>query len=356
MTVEFWRFGYPPTPTRRIQELAREFEATGWDGLGVGESGTGRPDGFITLSLAAMATTTLRLGTATAIPMRHPMALASAMSVVNGLSNGRGVFGIARGDGVRLQLGYDGPLPFKEFERYFDELTTYLRGGTITLANGRQGQIRDLAVNDDSFAQAPPPLDLAVSGPRMIALGARMSDALSFSVGASVERLSSCIDQARSACDSIGRDPGSLGLGAYVQMAVADKPSEMADARDMIRGIIMVHAHFLAYHGKPAPGLSDDDASEVVKAAEIMNHLYDRPVGEPDPAGHVPPEALSDAFIDRYAIVGPADHCAERLQSLIKLGVERVWIGTRSGRTDVTETNAARIANEVLPLVRASLT
>ena len=70
--TEFWRMGATPVPVREIGRFAQEFEASGWDGLAVGEAHGLLPDPYTTLAVAAAATTTLKVGTAVAVPLRHP--------------------------------------------------------------------------------------------------------------------------------------------------------------------------------------------------------------------------------------------------------------------------------------------
>ena len=64
--------------------------------------------------------------------------------------------------------------------------------------------------------------------------------------------------------------------------------------------------------------------------------------------------ALTDDFIDRYAIVGSPEYCADRLTELWKLGVTKfVIVGPNFiTSTHETEAAAARFTDEVLPLLR----
>jgi 5,10-methylenetetrahydromethanopterin reductase len=61
---------------------------------------------------------------------------------------------------------------------------------------------------------------------------------------------------------------------------------------------------------------------------------------------------VDDSFIDRFAIVGTAEHCAARLQAIIDLGITRIYVGTRAVGIDLEEQNTLRIGREVLPLLR----
>ena len=64
-----------------------------------------------------------------------------------------------------------------------------------------------------------------------------------------------------------------------------------------------------------------------------------------------PRDAVDDAFIDRFGIVGSAGYCARRLQEIIDLGISRIYVGTRGVGIDLQERNTERIGREVLPLL-----
>src|SRR4051812_37613199 len=120
--------GATPVPSAEIERFARQFEAAGWDGFAVGEAHGLLPDPYIVLGRAAAATTTLKLGTAVAVPLRSPLLAASAMATLHGLTGGRASFSVGRGggagEGVKRKAlrgggvaGHPTPLP------------AYLRGG-----------------------------------------------------------------------------------------------------------------------------------------------------------------------------------------------------------------------------------
>src|SRR5689334_23490895 len=99
--------GATPVPSAGIERFAREFEDAGWDGLAVGEAHGLLPDPYVALGLAAEATTTLKVGTAVAVPLRHPLLAAGAMATVQGISGGRASFSLGRGDGAMKVLQRD---------------------------------------------------------------------------------------------------------------------------------------------------------------------------------------------------------------------------------------------------------
>jgi alkanesulfonate monooxygenase SsuD/methylene tetrahydromethanopterin reductase-like flavin-dependent oxidoreductase (luciferase family) len=235
--TQFWRMGATPVPATEIGRLARTFEASGWDGLALGEAHGLLPDPYVLLGIAAVATTTLKLGTSVAVPLRHPL--------------------------------------------------------------------------------------------------------LDFSVGADTKRLRECIALAHDACEAAGRDPASLRLGCYLQIAVADGHDDAAEA---VRGLIVTHARF-----------SGNFSS---RAAAVMETVLTAPrggvtcTGRPGELAFYPKDALDEESAQRFGIIGPAEHCVERLEEILDLGLANVYVGTRSVGVDLDEENALRIGREVLGRIR----
>ena len=91
--VQLWTTGV--ASARGAARTAREIEAAGWDGMLVVDSQNLSGDPYVSLALAAAATTRIGLGTGvTNSVTRHAAATATAISSVNRVSNGRAVLGI----------------------------------------------------------------------------------------------------------------------------------------------------------------------------------------------------------------------------------------------------------------------
>src|SRR5512143_1112151 len=175
---------------RGAQRAAKEIEAAGWDGMLVVDSQNLSGDPYVSLALAATATTKLGLGTGvTNSVTRLAAATATAITSVNRISNGRAVLGIGRGDSALAHLGR-APARLRQFERYLMQLQTYLRGEPIDFAEidvpldwappmselhlhdappaSRIGWIAEGAAK----GEAKVPVEVAASGPKVIAMGA----------------------------------------------------------------------------------------------------------------------------------------------------------------------------------------
>ena len=220
MSVEFWRMGATPVPVSEMGRFAREFEASGWDGVAVGEAHGLLPDPYATLAAAAAATTTLKVGTAVAVPLRHPLLAAGAMATVQGLSRGRARFCLGRGDGA-VKVLRQKPMRVAEFEDYLSRLQGFLRRENVDLEGVpvSMARIDDI---DPSLDVPRPHVDVAATGPKTIATAARHADGISFSVGANVDRLRDGDRLRPRGLPGAGKDPDALELGCFVQVALTD--------------------------------------------------------------------------------------------------------------------------------------
>jgi 5,10-methylenetetrahydromethanopterin reductase len=344
MAAEFWRMGATPVPATEIGRLARDFEESGWDGLALGEAHGLLPDPYVLLGVAAQATTTLRLGTSVAVPLRHPLLAADAMATVHGLSGGRTRFVLGRGDGA-MKVLQRAPMPVREFEDYLRALQAFLRREEVAMG-GAVSSMSRLDDLDPSLALPRPEVSVAASGPRMIAAAAPWADGIDFSVGADVEQLRECIALANDCCGAAGRDSSSLALGCYLQVAVTDGDDSAAAvrAREAVRGLIVTHARF--------SGNFSSRAAAVMETVLTASRGGVTRKGRPGELDFYPKEALDEEEVTRFGIIGSADECAERLQEIVDLGLRNIYIGTRSVGVDLEEENTLRIGHEVLSRLR----
>jgi 5,10-methylenetetrahydromethanopterin reductase len=350
VTVELWTMGagVPKAGTASAQRA----EAAGWDGMLMVDSQNLVGDCFVGLALAAKATTTLKLGTGVTNPWtRHPAVVASAIATVQAESDGRAVLGIGRGDSALAHLGF-APAPVDTFRTFLERLQGYLRGDDVELdASGTLDELQLAGAPGSSTLRwlrptlPKVPVDVAATGPKVIALGATIGDRVTFAVGATPERVSWAIETARAARTNAGLDPDAISYGAYVNCVVHDDP---AIARALGEGGLASFARFSVMHGT-VHGPADDEQRAVLSN---IHDAYDMTVHTQ--ASTPQAAALTQDFADRFAIFGPPDYCVERLQRLASLGLDRIAIIGTSLGTDRDEAAraSARFASEVLPRVR----
>ena len=334
--AEFWQITFPVPG--QSEDMARRVEQAGWDGLYFADTQCLSGDIYSAMCLAAKATTRLKVGTAVTNPVtRHPAVTASAIATVQVESAGRAVLGIGRGDSSLAYLGQK-PAPAATLETYVRQLQQYLRGDPVDL-DGYDS--RNMWIQ--ASGQPKVPVDVAATGPRVISLGARFADRVTFALGADAVRIRAAIDAARSARESADLDPDDLSFGAYVNVACHD---DIKQAQAIVKGGVGTFAHFTGMTGASSAGLED---------AEIYRHIganYDMANHTSGAAGHM--KAVPDDFISRFAVTGPVNYCVDRLGELIALGLDRLvlWTGSRDGDRVQTASSVERLTSEVIPQLR----
>jgi 5,10-methylenetetrahydromethanopterin reductase len=338
MTLELFTMSIPEASL--VEVLAQRAERDGWDGITFTDSQNLVGDPFIGLALAARATEHLQLMTGVSNPAtRHPAALATAIATVQEVSGGRATLGLGRGDTALFHLGRP-PMPIPDFFARTRELHTYLQGGTLDI-DGFDSRLRWL----DRAKQPRVPIDIAASGPKVIAFAAATVERITFAVGADPARLAWAIDLARSATKDAGRNDDDVSFGAYVNVGCHPDP---AAARALLRGGVAAFAHFSAMPGSTGAGLDATDqavVAEVGRAYDSHSHLVNS-------AAHA--QVMPDDFIDRFAIVGEPDACAGRLRELVALGLDRLVItGPSFGAVrDDAAVHHRLFVDEVLPALK----
>ena len=338
MTVAFWLGTF--AIAGRAAELARMVEGDGWDGLAFTDSQNLGGDVFAALGIAAHVTSRITLATGATNPAtRHPAVVASAIATIQVESGGRAWLGIARGDSALAYLGRK-PQPLPEFSIALGQVRAYLGGEALEL-NGFPSRIEWLS------SDAPPvPISVAATGPRVIEIAARLADAITFSVGADPQRLGPAVELATRIRRETGLPP--LRFGAYVN-SIAHP--DVAVARELVRGRMGVYARFSTMSRSVTSTLSEADRRVV----EDLASTYDLHAHAKSGARHE--AALADDFVDRFGVVGPSEHVAERLVELARLGLDHfVIVGhARNTPAEVLAESSRRFGREVIPLVRRQL-
>jgi 5,10-methylenetetrahydromethanopterin reductase len=336
--LELWTMGF--AGPRRAAGQAQRAEAEGWDGILVVDSQNLSGDPYVALAAAALATHTVRLGTGVTNPVtRHPAVTATAAASVQSLSGGRMVLGIGRGDSSLFHLGQE-PAPVAAFATYLQRLQGYLTGGAVDL-DGFESRNHWIAAGDLPKV----PVDVAATGPQVVRAAARWADRITFAVGVNSDRLRQCIAWARDARTEAGLDPDGQSYGCWVNVVPG---ADLQQCRQLARGGLATFAHFSSFSGRAAAGTPDQDRTVV----ERLHREYDRARHTQSGASHT--ALLDDDFVDRWAAIGPVDHCTARLREMVDAGAERLVVIGPSADSDRDAAQRARdlTVTEVVPALR----
>ncbi len=356
MGIEFWAMGrpYPGGPNSQefngVRQAVRA-EEIGYDGIVYVDSQNRYGDTYVAMALAAHATSTIKLGTGvTNSVTRHPAVTASAIATVQVESGGRAYLGIARGDSALAHLGR-APHSVPKFEDYLMRLQAYLRGEDVPFEAG--GDISSLGLADyrdsslifwiDDVRPPKVPVDVAATGPKVIAAAARHADSVTLNVGADSGRVQWGMDVARSARAEAGLPP-DISFGAYVPLVVHDDPQEAARIG---AGQVSLFARFSTMYGTVV-GPASPEQREVMRS---IHGAYDM---QHHGLANAPQDAIvTTDFAKEFGIFGPPTYCADRLAELIDLGIDRFIIrGVSLDPADPDSVAAERFVKEVAPLLR----
>ena len=340
---------------RRAAAFAERAEAIGWAGMAVVDSQNLSGDAYVALTIAASRTKRLGLATAVTNPItRHPAVTASAIASVHAVSDGRATLGIGRGDSSLAHLGR-APASVALFTSYLETVQTYLRGEPVpfdSLSFHEQiaPDVSSLGLADTAEAsqitwlpdsRSKVEVDVAATGPRVVALSACIADRVMFALGASPERIAWGISIAREARKAAGLDPDTLRFGAYVNLVCH---SDIEVARQLVSGGLTTFARFQVMHGKQAGPVADSHR-------RVLDDLHDRyNMKHHTQAGSPQTKSLTPEFIDEFAVVGAPSQCISRLRELAALGVERVIVIGPSAGSDREQAkrSEAMLAEEVV--------
>jgi 5,10-methylenetetrahydromethanopterin reductase len=360
--VELWRAGAADSTTSAA--AARAVEAEGWDGQVFMDSQSLSADPYVQMGAWAAATERLKLAPGVTNPFtRHPAVIAAAIASVQAISGGRGVLGIGRGDSALAYLGR-APVTLPVFERVLTDLQTLLGGDQIAFdpqgaggAGGAAPSLAAMSLGDRPTAYGlswlpeglpKVPLDVAATGPKVIAMAAPVAERVTFSVGAVAERIDWALGIARGARTRRGLAVDGPSYGA--QVIVVCHPDQET-ARAHAAGFVAPLARFQVIQTDAAGPKDEADErnfAAIRKGYDMTRHAKTAATNK------LVGDALTPDFIERFAIVGPPDHCTERLLQLVHRGLDRFVIVGPGYYPEADPAGPGLFAAEVMPALRAA--
>jgi 5,10-methylenetetrahydromethanopterin reductase len=358
--IEFWRAG--GTEQSTSIERARSIEAQGWDGQMFMDSQSLSADPYVMMGAWAVATDRLKLSTGVTNPFtRHPAVTAASVATLQSISGGRAVLGIGRGDSALAYLGY-APVKLAAFRRTLQDLQTLLRGEEVAFeAQENSASAASLATislghrPDSSRLKWLPEgmpkvaLDVAATGPQVIEMAATIAERVTFSVGAIPERMQWALDLAHNARNRERLSDQGISYGAQIIVVCH---TNIEAVREAAASFVAPLARFQTIQGAPAGPQTGSDAenfSAISTGYDMTKHS--KIISKMKLSG----ASLTAEFVERFAIVGPPDHCIERLLQLAALGIERFVIVGPGFHPEARNDGKSLFVTEVMPAVRAAM-
>jgi probable F420-dependent oxidoreductase len=255
---------------------------------------------------------------------------ASAYATLQGVSEGRMVMGIGRGDSSRRVVGLE-PVPVARFERSLEMIKD--------LMNGREIEWNDKRLHLE-WAKGQPeiPMHVAGYGPRALGVAGRVGDGVIIQL-ADPEITSWIIERARAAAVEAGRDPDAL---APIVCAPAVVDADLPRWREETRWFpAMVSNHvkdLIARYG------TEGDIPTALTEYALAVKEYD--YNEHSQVGASHGQYISDEICDRFCLLGDADQHIARLRELEQLGVKQVNLYLMTSEFEET---MERYGQEIIP-------
>lgn len=289
-----------------VARLARQIETLGFDILGCGEHVSFHGDtanGFISLSVAAGATTRIRLMSTITLAPLYPAALLAKMgAALDVASGGRFTLGIGVGGEFPNEFAACGVPVKQRGSRTDDALEVITRTWTQTNVNyqGRYTKLENFSLKPLPIQKPRPPI--WVSG----RTDAAMRRAVKYADGwlpymYTPEQLAESIASIRAHGEDLGRDMSGFTFGMYI---------------------------FTAVH--------EENDHAVQLAADRLSTQYSQDFSK---------------LVHKYALAGDPAHCQARLREYIDAGASTIFVSSACP-DDYIDRNLDMIATQVIPAFR----
>lgn len=273
---------------------------------------TWHKDLWLLFAVAAGQTRTIRLGPCVSpVTLREPTLIAQALATLDELSAGRAEAVLSSGNfGLLAQYGIDwaADRPLSRVKEALGVVRTLLDEGSIT----RRGEFYSY---QGLFTFARPvqervPLKLgAMRGPKSFEAAGELSDGCHHAMSCTSQAHAYAVRHLRAGAERAGRDWRSLDIGAWVVFATGP---DSALAKEAARSMVGLYASSMSDEQLQRNGVDPGALRPVldaVRAGDLARGI----------------ELTSPDVVDRLAIAGTPEECAEQIRSqLLPAGVNHV--------------------------------
>lgn len=320
----------PRESLRDWMRFCGELERGGVSEMWLIDSQLAMKDVYAGLTLAALATDSMTLGTGvTNLHTRHPTVTANAIAAVAELSGGRAALGLGAGDSAVYGLGRT-PSKVAEVREALSFFGEVLEGRAGTW-EGREY----------TLAQSAPatPVHLAVSQPRMCRLAGELADGAIVMGPAQPDLLARQLGWIGEGLKRAGRDRSEITIGFITTLSMSEDPERaLRDVRSWASAQARLQADAV-----DLPASLEPFSAELARAKadyDYGEHLSTR-------AGHQ--GTVSDELVRTLAVAGSPEECSTRVRGLLATGVDTLIFPLMgSGRLE----RLASIREHILPAIQ----
>lgn len=284
---------------------------------------------YVSLAIVSAYTEKIKFGPGVTNPyMAHPVITAQAVATLNEIAPGRVVCGIGVGDRTTLEMvNIEQRKPLRTIKEAVHIIREVTSGKTVNM----EGKIFKVTGTKLNFKTASPiPIFIGAQGPKMLALAAEIGDGVL--INASHPRdVENAMRFITKGLDRAGKKLDDITVSAYTSFSVASSYDKA------VKAAIPVVAYIVA--GSPQMILERHEISVELasKIREAIVHGRWK-------------EAFSHVDVDMmeaFSICGTPEMCVEKINKLLKVGVNQIVAGSPIGPDMRRSINM--IASEIFP-------
>ncbi len=287
--------------------MVEEIESLGFGHLWLTDSSLHARNCYSYLTLAAIHSSRLLVGTAVTNPAtRHPAITAAAAATVDEVSGGRLILGIGAGDRPLLALGLR-PSRLADLEAAVAGIRRLWRGEELDLESG------GFTLNGAHLrfpARADIPVFISASGPKTLELAGRVADGVILLVGLFPEALEWAIGHVARGAQAAGRPRPRLAVFAYGAID-EDEPAALAAARSIA-----------AWFPQTAPHICDLAGLPRAAVDRVRGSYHGGEFQEADAAAR----DLPDEFVRKVALAGNRERASGQIRAALDAGADSVHV------------------------------
>lgn len=295
---------YPPAEFR---SMVGRIDALGYANLWITDSSLHARNSYAYLTLAAMASPRLTLGTAVTNPRsRHPAITAAAAATVDEISGGRMILGIGAGDRPLLALGLR-PAGLASVRAAVGAIRSLWSGATVTVEDGAF-ELHDAHLR---FGARPDiPLYVSASGPKTLELAGEIADGVILLVGLFPEALSWALEHVDRGAAKAARRRPHVAVFAYGAVD-EDADAALASARSIA-----------AWFPQTAPVICELGGLSRSAVEQVRETYAGGEFQEAEQAARL----LPDDFVRKVALAGDARQARDHIRAVADAGADSVHV------------------------------
>ncbi len=327
-------FGFTLKPDHSLDRtvaLARQAEAAGFGYGWLFDSHVLWREPYVLLTLMAQATERMRLGTCVTNPgTREPTVTASALAVLDELSDGRMDLGIGRGDSARRVLGKP-PITLAHTEEAIRVIRALVAGETV--------EYEGTQLSFPWVKGWQLPVWVAGYGPLALAMTGRVADGVILQL-ADPDLVRWFVAQIRDAEAAAGRPSGSVKVQAAAPAHIGPRDT----GRDATRWFpALVSNHVVDLVNKYPREQLPDSLTGYIRDRSGYDYRHHAEVGSSNAA------FVGDDVTDRFCILGSPDEHVAKLRELADAGVDQFNLYLMNGDE---EAQIEAYGRDVIPALR----